>query len=82
MKKNYIPSQDKSSPAVFPIPGINSQTQLEHGEAFPMMSFMQFIILRGLVKLHLDKAAVMSLKHVPANEQSDDGCSKVNQNVD
>ena len=69
-----------SSPAVFPIPGINWQTQSAHGAAFPMTSFIQFITLRGLVRLHLAKAAVMSLKHMPANEQSE-GSSKIDENV-
>ena len=75
-----LPAQDKSCPTVFPISEINSQTQSAHGAAFPMMSLMQFMILKGLVMLHLVTAAVMSLKHVPANEQSD-GNSEMNENV-
>ena len=45
-----------------------------------MTSLMQFMTLKGLVMLHLVKAAVMSLTHVPANEQSD-GSSEMNENV-
>ena len=45
-----------------------------------MTSLMQFITLRGLVRLHLAKAAVMSLKHMPADEQSE-GSSKIDENV-
>ena len=33
-----------------------------------MTSLIQLIALRGLVRLHLARAVVISLKHVPVNE--------------
>ena len=45
-----------------------------------MTSLIQLITLTGLVRLQLAKAVVISLKHVPVNEQSNGG-SEMIENV-